>query len=381
MGALPLLRPEGAAEGGAFSSRRLAALLLALILLWAAPPVQARDNAVLVVACPEDAAPYSYRDADGRAAGLLPDFWRLFAERGGLDVEFRLAPASEALALVEQGQADIHAGLSLDGPLYPPAQGAAAPEEPGASDASGLEERFAWTRPLMDLGLGLFALEGTAATLAEAGDSRLELSGLEVGVVRGDAVSGYLATAFPGLRRREHPDLPTLAAALALGQVRLAAAPVMAFRRRLESLGKPERFALVRRFPGAALRAALRKDDQRLLARVKPMRPAREVILLLERTRAAPGGCLPGEFRPPCASWPWAAACLCWRGRGASAARPRPAAAKPTCCATACWRKWPATAKPRICSPRPSTSRPRASPSFTPTRPRRPWSTARPWAS
>ncbi|SNS09384.1 PAS domain S-box-containing protein/diguanylate cyclase (GGDEF) domain-containing protein [Humidesulfovibrio mexicanus] len=311
MGALPLLRPEGAAEGGAFSSRRLAALLLALILLWAAPPVQARDNAVLVVACPEDAAPYSYRDADGRAAGLLPDFWRLFAERGGLDVEFRLAPASEALALVEQGQADIHAGLSLDGPLYPPAQGAAAPEEPGASDVSGLEERFAWTRPLMDLGLGLFALEETAATLAEAGNSRLELSGLEVGVVRGDAVSGYLATAFPGLRRREHPDLPTLAAALALGQVRLAAAPVMAFRRRLESLGKPERFALVRRFPGAALRAALRKDDQRLLARVNAGLAAlpAEDILLLETKNAR------GPWRLP----PWGIpAALCVLALGGS---------------------------------------------------------------
>jgi diguanylate cyclase (GGDEF)-like protein/PAS domain S-box-containing protein len=229
---------------------------MCLLLVWVhCAQAQPQDAPALVVACPEDAPPYSYRDARDEAAGILPEFWRLFARSTGQAVDLRLVPGAEALRMVEQSQADVHAGLALA-------------EIPDSRNEAGPVERFAWTRPLLDQGIGVFALAAQAALLAPGSGERLETAQFVVGLVAGDSSVGFLAASFPNLRQREYPDLDSLAAALALGQVRLAVGPVPGLQHRLWTLGHPERFSLVRRFPGGALRAAVRKDDQALLARL-----------------------------------------------------------------------------------------------------------------
>jgi diguanylate cyclase (GGDEF)-like protein/PAS domain S-box-containing protein len=230
-------------------------LLLALILAGACWPGRAEAQAEtqeappIVVACPDDAPPYSYRDADGEPAGILPEYWRLLARSSGRQVDLRLAPGAEALRMVELGQADAHAGTQL-------------PDDPGKPGG----ERFAWSRPLLDMGVGIFATSEQAALVDQNAGGRLESARLTAGLVAGDSAGTFLAAAFPHLRQQEYPSLDALAAALALGQVRVAAGPLLALRHRLRQLGQPERFVLLRRFPGAALRAAVRKDDQALLA-------------------------------------------------------------------------------------------------------------------
>jgi len=207
----------------------------------------------LVIACPDDAPPLSYRDSNGGLTGLLPDFWRLYSKRTGQSVELLPVPEAEALHQVEEGLADVHAGLALNGAS-------------ATASSPGLEERFAWTQPLLDQGLGLFATVRLAKEL-EAG-AQPQLLEFTAGHAGGKAVGGSLSAAYPGLRQREFPDLDALAAALALGQVQLAAGPVLPLLHRLQALGGDERFALVRRFPGMVLRSAVRREDQALVARL-----------------------------------------------------------------------------------------------------------------
>ena len=76
----------------------LAVLLLLSFCLPAASLARAEGGSGrLVLACPDDIPPYCTRDENGRAVGLLPDFWRLFAKKTGMQVELRLASSAEAL--------------------------------------------------------------------------------------------------------------------------------------------------------------------------------------------------------------------------------------------------------------------------------------------
>ncbi|WP_104024791.1 transporter substrate-binding domain-containing diguanylate cyclase [Vibrio hyugaensis] len=55
--------------------------------------------------------PFSYLTPDGEPQGILIDFWREFATRNDLDVQFLLLDWDESLQAVKEGSADIHAGL------------------------------------------------------------------------------------------------------------------------------------------------------------------------------------------------------------------------------------------------------------------------------
>ncbi|MCV5276009.1 transporter substrate-binding domain-containing protein, partial [Escherichia coli] len=48
---------------------------------------------------------------DGEPKGILIDFWREYAERNHVRVEFLLLDWEESLRAVKEGRADVHAGL------------------------------------------------------------------------------------------------------------------------------------------------------------------------------------------------------------------------------------------------------------------------------
>ncbi len=77
-----------------------------------------------------------------------------------------------------------------------------------------------------------------------------------------------LSVTFPAIRQRIYPDLDSLAAALALGRVNLAAGPVIPLRRRLRALAGSDHFRLLRSYPEEPLRAAVRQGDSALLTRI-----------------------------------------------------------------------------------------------------------------
>jgi diguanylate cyclase (GGDEF)-like protein/PAS domain S-box-containing protein len=238
----------GAVGPGALALLLLGLWLTASGLFRPAPAAAQGVQTPLVIACPDDIPPYGYRDKKGQAAGLLPDFWRLFAQKTGTPIELHAVSGAEALIQLDSGEADIHAGLAQE-------------SGPAGGILSGLEDRFAQTQPLFDQGLGLFGAADLAAGLGQK-------SALAVGLVGGGQTATFLASSFPNLRQRVYPDLDALAAGLALGQVQLAAGPVLPLRHRLRALGGAERFTLLRSYPGAVMRALVRRGDQALLARL-----------------------------------------------------------------------------------------------------------------
>jgi polar amino acid transport system substrate-binding protein len=81
------------------------------------------------IAISTDSAPLHFTDDSGNPAGMFTDFWKLWAEKSGTETEFISAPWNETLTMLQEGKADIHAGLIksserdiyLDyaAPLYP----------------------------------------------------------------------------------------------------------------------------------------------------------------------------------------------------------------------------------------------------------------------
>lgn len=232
-------------------SLALGLLLICGLLPAAALAAGAPVQAPLVVACPDDIPPYGFRDAGGRLAGLLPDFWRLFARSSGVPVTLRAAGSAEALALLDSGAADVHAGM---------------PREAG--EPEGGADRHAFSRPLFDQELGVFAAGDGSAAPGGDGQALERSRGLTLGLVRGEPGAALLSANFPGMRQRIYADQDSLAAALTLGRVDLAAGPALALRQRLRVLAGDRGFRELRSYPGEALHAVVRAGDTALLARI-----------------------------------------------------------------------------------------------------------------
>lgn len=90
-------------------------LALALVLmvpfgLRAQTPKSSKPDKISVVYC-EDCVPFQFTDQTGNPAGIIIDFWKLWAEKTGIKVNFRAAPWDETLALMRERKVDAHAGL------------------------------------------------------------------------------------------------------------------------------------------------------------------------------------------------------------------------------------------------------------------------------
>lgn len=66
---------------------------------------------VLVVACTKGYPPFTILNSEGKPAGMFVDFWRLWAEKAGVKIEFRVTSWDETLSGIKDGSADIHSGL------------------------------------------------------------------------------------------------------------------------------------------------------------------------------------------------------------------------------------------------------------------------------
>jgi len=67
----------------------------------------------LTIAINETSFPYHAVDKESNAVGIMPDLWRLWAEKQQVEIEFIVLPWVDTLTQVAKGNVDIHAGLSL----------------------------------------------------------------------------------------------------------------------------------------------------------------------------------------------------------------------------------------------------------------------------
>lgn len=58
-----------------------------------------------------DIKPFEYTDDKGSPNGLIIDFWKLWSQKTGIKIDFIAAPWPETLSMVNEGRADVHAGL------------------------------------------------------------------------------------------------------------------------------------------------------------------------------------------------------------------------------------------------------------------------------
>ena len=236
-------RPDGGAAG-LLRVLGLTSLCCCALILVLASAAQAGDPGQrLTLVHGGDAPPYCFRDDKGQPTGLLADYWRLWGRKAGVEVRLVLAEGEEALALVAAGQADAVAGI----PLTP-----------------ALEETLAFSRPLLDLGIGVFAATGPGGLTRE----QVESYSSAVGLVLNDPSAAFLAATFPNLRQQYFLNMAALATAASLGQVRVVAGPVLALRHHLAAQAEGQRFELVRAFPGVQLRAAVSRGNAQLLERL-----------------------------------------------------------------------------------------------------------------
>ncbi len=86
-----------------------ASLGLAAILLvaFSSQPVLASSRAPIVIVGDKSWAPLMYVGENNQAHGLVVDIWKLWSQKTGVEIEFRLMDWEKALHAVESGQADV----------------------------------------------------------------------------------------------------------------------------------------------------------------------------------------------------------------------------------------------------------------------------------
>ncbi|OQX24166.1 MAG: hypothetical protein BWK80_22285, partial [Desulfobacteraceae bacterium IS3] len=87
-------------------------ILLSFMLMTAItnPLADAQEHKIkdtLVIALRNDLPPLSFPNVEGQPAGLFVDMWKLWAEKTGQTISFRLATRKDTLELLENGTADI----------------------------------------------------------------------------------------------------------------------------------------------------------------------------------------------------------------------------------------------------------------------------------
>ncbi|MFD1621350.1 transporter substrate-binding domain-containing protein [Thalassotalea marina] len=66
----------------------------------------------ITIAVNKTSYPYHYQAKNGEATGINVDLWKLWAEKQGVDVKFKVLTWNETIEQVASGQIDIHAGLA-----------------------------------------------------------------------------------------------------------------------------------------------------------------------------------------------------------------------------------------------------------------------------
>lgn len=164
-----------------FSIFIFVAFFLNASILWAKEqqvraslsPKEPFTNKTLTIAINKTSFPYHFIDAQGEVAGLMPELWRLWAEKQQVSIEFVTLPWHETLKQVAEGKVDIHAGLSI---------------------LDNRKNSLAFSRPLFPLYTRVY-VNSNLTNITDMGD----LTPYAIGVIKGSAHIDMLM--------KEHPEL------------------------------------------------------------------------------------------------------------------------------------------------------------------------------
>jgi len=148
----------------------------------------AKISEALVISCDREFPPYTTANAENEPAGMLVDVWRLWSDKTGHKITFRVSDWEGTLSNLRQGLVDVHMGLFRN------------------------EKRENWidfSTPFHASGSSLFYPLNQGPVFDLNG-----LKGPKVGVVRGGDAENFLSTHHPDLVlvRYEEPKMMVRAA-------------------------------------------------------------------------------------------------------------------------------------------------------------------------
>jgi signal transduction histidine kinase/ABC-type amino acid transport substrate-binding protein/CheY-like chemotaxis protein len=183
----------------------LRVIITALIAQFLIPAIVSAQDSIpkkrperISVAYCSDCVPFHFQDEKGLPAGMLIDFWRLWSEKTGVEIDFRAAPWDDSLAMVGGGVADAHAGLFFN---------------------KERDEFLDYGSALRKTDTHVFIHKALPAV------GRIEeLSAYRIGVLAKDYVEGYLKKRLPKAIIVPYPDYTSIMMALKDGTLKVFAA-------------------------------------------------------------------------------------------------------------------------------------------------------------
>ena len=141
-------------------------------------------------------APLKFTSEDGQPTGLLNDYWHLLADKADIAIEFVEVPSfAESLAMVKNGEADLHGGLFLT-------------EERSAF--------LAFSHPVLDVNYSIYSSPDLPPFT-----SLNQTQGYVVGVVQGGYTETYIKKEIPQSHLVIFDDVNTLLDAVMAGEIKV----------------------------------------------------------------------------------------------------------------------------------------------------------------
>lgn len=223
-----------------------------------APALAADSQAPIIISLPRENEPYSFVSMFGEPSGLLVDIWRLWGEKVGRDVKFRMGEWPDLLTDVRSGQSQIHGGLF----------------------------RSATRSLLLDFGPALFPSRGVIIMAPGANADLDSTPAPVIATLKGTILETHLRTRYPTLRLLSLASFKDMIMAVGGGLAQGVAGPLLPLISAIDRLGLNEKFS-TEPFPllEDTLRPGVRKGDMGTLELVEQgmaQIPRAELIALEE---------------------------------------------------------------------------------------------------
>ncbi len=223
--------------------RYLKWFLLTLVLFTGIGLAEESQQASVNVVYTPNSPPLSFTDSQGKAAGLLIDIWRLWADKQHKNLQFYAEPWTQGLQQIKQGDAGLHAGVL---------------------EEESTHNEFQYTRPLLESEYFVFSHPKILDV------KRLQdLRGFRVGVTAG-SIANQLASHIDKASLAVYPDDEKLFRAAIAGDIRVFVSSLISYRYFLKQSGHKPVFQYDPAQPvfSKPYRGVLRLEDTSLMQEI-----------------------------------------------------------------------------------------------------------------
>ncbi|MBC15961.1 MAG: hypothetical protein CL942_02790 [Desulfovibrio sp.] len=237
------VRGSGCMGSNGMDSMRYAIIAFILFVLGivtvavAGSKEQYLENGI-TVAYTKDARPLSFMGTSGRPEGLTIDFWRLWSNKTGIPVRFKLGVWEETIPLVTDGGADVHGGLVKT-------------EE--------RQQLFDYTHPLFDIETVLVVKPG------QKGNVESDFKAGTVGAVKEAHSAQLVLDRFPDVQLSEYLTPQALLEAFVRGEVDGAVVYLPTFHLKNNQRAEPVEYRVAAILETLQIHGAVRKGNTELL--------------------------------------------------------------------------------------------------------------------